>query len=165
MLLLKTLIHAALLPGTFMLWAPLYILSARGELRRPPVWGAAELLGLCAFAAGVALMAWCMTDFVRRGRGTPNPLDPPRKLVARGPYRRTRNPMYVAAVAAILGEALVFRSPALGVYAAAVLLVFHLFVVLYEEPSLRRRFGAAYDEYCREVPRWLGRRAGRSLGR
>lgn len=154
MLLLKTLIHALLIPGTLLVWAPLYILSARGELRRP-AWDALTFAGLVPFALGVWLIAWCMRDFVRKGRGTPNPLDPPKILVARGPYSWTRNPMYVGLMTALVGEIIVFRSAALLVYAPFVLVGFQLFVVFYEEPFLRRRFGASYEEYCREVPRWL----------
>jgi protein-S-isoprenylcysteine O-methyltransferase Ste14 len=68
-----------------------------------------------------------------------------------------RNPMYVGLVLALLGESAIFRSPALLLYAGVVWLCCHLFVVLYEEPALRRRFGAAYDDYRGQVPRWLPR--------
>lgn len=157
MLLLKTLLHTVLLPCTIIVWLPLYLLSSSGELRRP-TWDALSLLGLFPAAVGLFIFIWCTHDFIRRGRGTPNPLDPPKVLVARGPYRWTRNPMYVSVMPMLLAEAIIFRSATLLVYTAIVLLGFHLFVVFYEEPSLKRRFGESYENYCREVPRWLPRR-------
>lgn len=156
MLLVKTIIHTILLPGSALVWIPLYILSSREELQAP-AWDALALAGLVMGAHGLVVFVWCTLDFLRRGRGTPNPLDPPRLLVARGPYRYVRNPMYVAVVFMLLGEAAVFRSVALAVYSALVLACFHLFVVFYEEPSLSKRFGASYETYMREVPRWLPR--------
>jgi len=85
-------------------------------------------------------------------------------FVARGPYRVVRNPMYVAVISAVLGEALAFGSDALVAYAGFLAIAFHLFVVLYEEPTLTARFGASYEDYRRRVPRWLPhlRGSGRS---
>ena len=96
-----------------------------------------------------------MIAFVREGRGTHAPFDPPRALVRSLFYRRTRNPMYLLYVVVLAGEALAWRSLALAAYAAAFALLVHVFVVCVEEPGLRRRFGAAYAAYCAEVPRWL----------
>ena len=100
----------------------------------------------------------CILTFVFVGRGTPAPFDPPRQLVARGPYAFVRNPMYLGAAAALLGAALYYRSPALAAYAIAFLIATHLFVRLYEEPTLRRTFGDEYESYCRRVGRWWPRR-------
>jgi protein-S-isoprenylcysteine O-methyltransferase Ste14 len=90
-----------------------------------------------------------------RGKGTPLPLDPPKKLVVEGPYRIIRNPMYWGVGSVILGEAAVFHSVALTelaiIFAGGVV----LFVLFVEEPVLKRKFGAEYEEYCRRVPRWL----------
>ena len=156
MLLLKTLIHMLLIPCTIAVWVPLVLL---GERRRaPPVWDALGVAGAVLILLGLAVFIWCTYDFIARGRGTPNPLDPPKIIVATGPYRWMRNPMYLCATLIILGEAAVFRSATLALYAGLVLLGFHLFVTLYEEPSLRRRFGPSYDDYRREVSRWLPRR-------
>ena len=154
MLLLKTLLHTILLPCTIVVWLPLYLLSSTGELRRP-TWDALSILGLIPAAFAFAIFVWCTYDFIKHGRGTPNPLDPPKIVVARGPYRWVRNPMYVAVMFILAGEALVFRSTTLLVYSVCVLLGFHLFVVIYEEPTLSRSFGESYENYRREVPRWL----------
>ena len=95
--------------------------------------------------------------FVTRGRGTPAPIAAPKRLVVTGFYRWVRNPMYVAIILVVVGEALVFRSAALLLYAAVLWITFHLFVLLYEEPHLRGRFGPPYEEYVRSVPRWVPR--------
>ena len=92
------------------------------------------------------------------GGGTPGPWDAPRRVVARGPYRWVRNPIYLAALLVVLGEAWLFASPRLLAYAAAMAFCFHLFVTGYEERTLARRFGPAYLEYRRAVPRWIPRR-------
>lgn len=80
----------------------------------------------------------------------------PPKLVTQGLYRVSRNPMYVGVLLAVLGQAVLFASPQIAFYWALLALCFHLVVVLLEEPHLRRQRGASYDEYCRQVPRWLG---------
>lgn len=92
------------------------------------------------------------------------PLDPPRRLVVRGPYRFVRNPMYLGAVTALSGAALYDASLALAAYAAGFLIVMHVFVVGYEEPTLREMFGSDYDRYCAAVRRWRPRPARTSGG-
>ncbi len=108
-------------------------------------------------AAGVALWAWTVWLFARIGRGTLAPWDPTRRLVAAGPYRHVRNPMISAVLAVLIGEALVFASASLGLYAAIFFAINWLYFVLHEEPGLERRFGESYREYKRAVPRWLPR--------
>jgi protein-S-isoprenylcysteine O-methyltransferase Ste14 len=110
---------------------------------------------LIVLALPVLLESW--VRFVRRGLGTPAPILPPQRLVVTGFYRYVRNPMYVAVLVVMLGEALVLASPAICFYMAIVAVCLHAWVVLYEEPGLRRRFGADYEDYCRRVPRWLPR--------
>ena len=107
------------------------------------------------------LALWCIVTFAVRGRGTPAPFDPPRRLVMLGPYRHLRNPMYLGAGIALAGAALFYRSLALLGYLVAFLLVTHLFVLLYEEPALRSTFGAEYEDYCRRVSRWIPRRSSK----
>jgi protein-S-isoprenylcysteine O-methyltransferase Ste14 len=108
-------------------------------------------------AAGAALYIWCVSAFAIVGRGTPGPWDAPRHLVAVGPYRWVRNPIYVAALTVVLGEAWLFLSFQLLIYSGVMAIVCHLFVMGYEEPTLRRRFGDSYLAYLRTVPRWIPR--------
>jgi protein-S-isoprenylcysteine O-methyltransferase Ste14 len=104
--------------------------------------------------SGAILAIWCIATFIVIGRGTPAPFDPPRRLVAVGPYRLVRNPMYIGAGLALAGAALFYGSWWLLTYCAAFALVMHLFVVVYEEPTLRTSFGELYVDYCRRVRRW-----------
>jgi protein-S-isoprenylcysteine O-methyltransferase Ste14 len=154
---LRALVFTLVIPGSVLGLVP-GLLLADGHGRPPASWGAAESIGLLLALAGVFLYAICLRSFVSVGRGTPAPIDPPRELVAVGAYRFVRNPMYVGVISAVLGEAILFRSSALAVYAGALLIAFHLFVTQYEEPSLRRRFGDSYERYLAAVPRWLPRR-------
>lgn len=110
----------------------------------------AGLVGVC----GIGLYAHCAWTFAARGQGTPAPIDPPKVLVVEGLYRYTRNPMYLGVLCFLLSEAILLTSTILLVYAGIVFACFHLFVVLYEEPHLRRQFGQMYEDYCRAVPRW-----------
>ncbi|MDP1890693.1 MAG: isoprenylcysteine carboxylmethyltransferase family protein [Gemmatimonadaceae bacterium] len=119
-----------------------------------------RLVFLLPMAAGLLLGLWSVVLFAVTGRGTLAPVDPPDIFVARGPYRVTRNPMYVGVVLWLVGLAALSGGRMLAWYAFAVLAWLHLFVVLVEEPGLRRRFGGSYESYARNVPRWLGRRRG-----
>jgi protein-S-isoprenylcysteine O-methyltransferase Ste14 len=110
-------------------------------------------------AIGTALALWCVFTFVFIGKGTPAPFDPPRKLVVCGPYRFVRNPMYIGAAMTLAGAALYYQSLSILIYTALFFLITHLFVVLYEEPTLRRTFGDEYDAYFRRVSRWLPKRS------
>lgn len=116
---------------------------------------ATDALGLIGIGLGALLLAASVLEFARRGRGTLSPVDPPRHLVVRGLYRYVRNPMYLSVTMIVLGEVLLSRSLALAAYWAIWFLAVNLFVLGYEEPTLRRQFGASYDEYCRRVGRWI----------
>lgn len=107
--------------------------------------------------AGAALIVPAFVRFVREGRGTPAPVAPTSQLVVGGPYRFVRNPMYLAVLAAIVGQALVLGRTELLWYAAVVALVSVGFVHGYEEPTLRRAHGQDYADYCAAVPRWVPR--------
>jgi protein-S-isoprenylcysteine O-methyltransferase Ste14 len=154
MLLAKVVIFTILVPGTIVAAIPYLLL--RGEPAPHP--GFLRLLGLLPLALGVSVYLWCAWDFASTGRGTPAPIDPPRMLVARGLYRVVRNPMYVGVLLVLIGESMVFSSRVILQYAFFVWLMFHLFVVFYEEPTLRKKFGAAYEEYRRNVSRWIPHR-------
>jgi protein-S-isoprenylcysteine O-methyltransferase Ste14 len=158
---LGTLAAAPLFVGTVLGLVPWWIAGPvpRVSGARPLAWAGAALVLLCV----PVLVDFC-ARFAREGHGTPAPFAPPRRLVVSGPFRAVRNPAYLAALGVLLGEALLLGSRAVLVYAGAMAVVFHLFVVLYEEPALRRKFGAEYDAFCREVPRWIPRlrRGGKS---
>ncbi len=150
----RTLIFTIIAPGFWTVAMPYWMLprGVRPELR------GASVLGWPLIAAGVVLyVATAFWGFALRGKGTPAPIDPPKTLVVEGPYRVVRNPMYWAVTFVMLGEALAFRSAALAELAMAFFAGTMLFVLLYEEPALRRKFGAEYEAYCRQVPRWLPR--------
>lgn len=115
-----------------------------------PVGGALVVLG-------AVLALTCVASFALVGKGTPAPFDAPREFVAAGPYRYVRNPMYIGALAVILGFGLILRSPGALAVAVVFAVLAHSFVVLYEEPSLERRFGAAYRKYKATVNRWWPR--------
>jgi protein-S-isoprenylcysteine O-methyltransferase Ste14 len=118
---------------------------------------AARTVGALVFMAGLALFTWCVVLFARVGRGTLAPWDPTQRLVAAGPYRYTRNPMISAVALMLTGEALVFGSIRLGAWTVLFIAANHVYFIVSEEPGLERRFGHAYVDYKRRVPRWLPR--------
>ena len=152
--LFRTIVYSALFISVVLVFIPGQILTATG-ITRPQQIGPVEIAGLVLVVLGGALALWCILTFALVGKGTPAPFDPPRKLVAAGPYRWVRNPMYVGAGATLAGAALFYQSAALVAFAAGFLLVTHLFVVFYEEPTLERTFGAQYADYRNAVPRWM----------
>lgn len=107
--------------------------------------------------AGVPVLLDSFVRFALKGLGTPAPVFPTRHLVVSGWYRYVRNPMYLAVVAVIVGQGLLFGSVNVLAYALIPWLAAHLFVVFYEEPTLRRTFGAEYEIFCTNVPRWIPR--------
>jgi protein-S-isoprenylcysteine O-methyltransferase Ste14 len=151
-LLLKNLLFTVLIPGTVAVYLPHALLADQ-----PPAAFGWRLTALPVLAAGVAIYAWCVWDFATFGGGTPAPIEAPRRLVVRGLYRYSRNPMYVGVLTTIVGWALRYRSPALLLYAGVVGLCFQSFIILYEEPHLARVFGAEYAAYRASVGRWLPR--------
>jgi protein-S-isoprenylcysteine O-methyltransferase Ste14 len=116
-----------------------------------------HLLGLLFIALGAALLIVCIWEFARSGRGTLSPIDPPRELVVRGLYRYVRNPMYLSVTTIVFGEFMLTRSRGLLWYWAIWFTAANLFVIGYEEPNLRRRFGASYERYKQTVGRWIPR--------
>lgn len=132
-------------------------------------WGAPQAeswrwIGLLPLVIGSMVMLTCVFRFGTTGEGTPFPGDPPRKFVAGGPYRYSRNPMYLGMATALVGEAVMFADwsqwQRMAVYALVLVTITECFVVFYEEPALRGKFGKAYEEYCARVPRWLFHRGG-----
>ena len=145
--------YSALFIGFLLVYLPARVLSWSGIVR-PAAIEVQQVAGMVIGAVGSAVALWCILTFAAIGRGTPAPFDPPRRLVIQGPYRFVRNPMYIGAGLALAGAALFYESwPLLG-YTALFLIATHLFVVSYEEPTLRRGFGPEYDAYCHQVRRW-----------
>lgn len=154
MLLFKNVAFTILVPGTFAVFVPYRIVASSRQLQLSGI-GILRDLGLVPVFFGGAIYLSCIWRFAHLGRGTPAPIDPPKKLVVSGAYRFTRNPMYIAVLSVILGESVLFASGRLLAYGLLVLGVFYLFVVFYEEPTLRRQFGSSYETYCARIPRWL----------
>jgi protein-S-isoprenylcysteine O-methyltransferase Ste14 len=142
-----------LLPGTVAIVIPAVIVWLGGANIEPVT----TVIGALLIAMGLALVAWTVRLFVAVGQGTLAPWDPTSTLVIRGPYRYVRNPMITGVATILAGEALVFRSWGIVVELAIFVLVNALYFPLVEEPGLRRRFGAEYEEYRARVPRWLPR--------
>jgi protein-S-isoprenylcysteine O-methyltransferase Ste14 len=151
-LFVKNLLFTVLVPGSVAVAVPLWIVG--GDTAAT---GVGRSLAVVPLALGAAIYFWCLWDFATFGHGTPAPIDAPRRLVIRGLYRFVRNPMYVGVLLVIAGLSLWFGSKSLAAYAAAIFAGFHSFVVLYEEPTLRRRFAADYERYASRVGRWLPR--------
>ena len=144
----------AALPFTAAVVVPAIVLATSDEEGAA---GVRAVAGALLVAAGFALWAWTARLLAEIGRGTLAPWDPTTELVVAGPYRHVRNPMITGVLTVLLGEALFFGSRPLLVYALAFFAINAIWFPLVEEPGLRRRFGAAYDEYARAVPRWLPR--------
>lgn len=123
-------------------------------------WLPIQVLGVAMIIASVIVLLHAFARFAIDGLGTPAPVAPTEHLVVTGLYRHVRNPMYVAVVALIVGQAMLFVDLALLVYAVAIAAVSVGFVRAYEEPTLRRQFGAEYDTYRAAVPGWWPRRRG-----
>jgi protein-S-isoprenylcysteine O-methyltransferase Ste14 len=152
----RSLVATVILPGSVAGLIPYWLLSDafsdRVEL------GVIRWLGLLPFVAGLVVYAMTTWAFGAIGRGTPAPWDPPRTLVRTRLHAWVRNPMYIGVLLVIVGEAIVWQAPALLYYAALVAVLFHIRVITYEEPVLRRAFGPAFEAYCAQVSRWRPRR-------
>lgn len=128
-------------------------LLTRWEADEQPV--ALKILGGIVLAAGAALVLETTARFAFQGRGTPAPWAPPERFVERGSYRFVRSPMYLGVLLLVVGQALLLGREILFAWAAVAWLIFELSLVTWEEPGLRRRFGASYDDYRRRVRRWI----------
>src|SRR3989441_2761703 len=157
LLFFKNLLFTVLVPGTVAVLIPYRIVSRTpGALSFTP---GRLLLAVPAFALGAAIYLRCLWDFAVTGRGTPAPIDPPRRLVVRGLYRHVRNPMYLGVLLVVAGWAILSWSGRVLAYGVAVALLFFLFVLLVGGPLLRREFLGAYEAYRGMVRRWWPGRA------
>jgi protein-S-isoprenylcysteine O-methyltransferase Ste14 len=154
-LVLRAIAYTAIVPGLLTVVIPWLILRANPASMPSPPW--LSWPGPILMACGALLIAWCVRDFVRSGGGTPSPVEPPVRLVESGPFRWSRNPLYLGILGMLLGEALWWWSSVLLTYAVGTWMSLELFLQVYEEPSLEHRFGDAYRAYRRRVRRWLGR--------
>ena len=155
LLALRALFWTVALPGVFGFYLP-WALFDLGAVEIDPS-NPRYLLGLACIGAGAVLLLACVWEFARRGRGTLSPVDPPKHLVVSGLYRFVRNPMYLSVTTIVFGELLLTMSRGLFVYWVIWFVAVNLFVMGYEEPTLREQFGADYERYTRAVGRWLPR--------
>ena len=152
---LRSLVWTILLPGMVAGYVPWrYVGLDQATLNwRDPL----DLMGLLLVASGALVLVTCIWEFARSGRGTLAPVDPPKHLVVQGLYRYVRNPMYVGVTTILLGELLIARTAAFALYYVCWLVAVNLFIIGYEEPTLRRQFGASYEQYTKTVRRWIPR--------
>jgi protein-S-isoprenylcysteine O-methyltransferase Ste14 len=152
---IRSLVYAS---GFVLLWWYVMLVARPLDSRLAftiPGW--ARIPGFIIATIGAVLALWSIGTFALIGRGTPAPFDAPREFVAVGPYRFVRNPMYIGAMAVIVGAGLILHSPSAIAVASFFFLVTHVFVLIYEEPSLEERFGNSYIQYKKSVHRWLPR--------
>jgi protein-S-isoprenylcysteine O-methyltransferase Ste14 len=142
-----------LAPGTIAGLIPWLIVRWPSAIPNP----ASTLTGGAMLVLGAILLLDCFRRFALQGLGTPAPVAPTERLIVTGAYRHVRNPMYVAVVALILGQAALFANLGLLIYGIAIWAVFHAFVMFYEEPTLRRQFPYDYGAFTAGVPRWIPR--------
>lgn len=153
LLFFRSVFWTVLIPGMVTIYFPRLILEQRLSALAQK-WSTAQYLSFLVIAAGTAVLLRCIWDFAVVGRGTLSFVDAPKKLVIVGLYRYVRNPMYIGVLLVLLGETVWFKSVPLLEYTAGWFVLVNLAVLLYEEPTLRHRFGQSYDHYCRSVHRW-----------
>jgi protein-S-isoprenylcysteine O-methyltransferase Ste14 len=151
-LILKNLLFTLVVPASVGVYVPLWLARASS-----PRSGVMLPISGALIAVGAGCYLWSVWNFALRGRGTPLPFDAPKRLVIQGPYRYTRNPMYLGVFVALSGWLLLFQSLVHALYLLAIVVAVNLYVIGYEEPHLRQVFGSEYAEYMARVPRWLPR--------
>ncbi len=153
---ISSFIFLVLAPGVVAGLVPWWM--SRWQMRAPLLGASAlRLLGVALIVAGVAMLLDSFARFAIQGLGTPAPVFPTKHLVVSGLYRYVRNPMYVGVVATVLGQGLLFGNGRLLSYGVVLWVTFHIFVLGYEEPKLRKTFGEEYVRFCGAVPRWIPR--------
>ena len=157
-LFIRSLVFTILVPGTVTIYIPYRIITGQYDSFSVD-WNVLQFLSILVFVIGASIYFWCLWDFARTGRGTPAIYDAPKRLVVKGLYRYVRNPMYFGVLFVILGWAALYESYAALRYAILMWVIFHIVVVLIEEPTLRRQFDESYGIYCKRVRRWIPGRA------
>jgi protein-S-isoprenylcysteine O-methyltransferase Ste14 len=153
---IRSIIYASIFVAIVFVVAPAHLLTQAG-ISGPEQQGLLQYSALTIVTSGAIVAFWSVVSFALFGKGTPAPFDPPRTLVVRGPYRFVRNPMYIGGGLVLAGTALYFESVSAALYSGLFIAGAHVFVVFYEEPTLRRMFGTQYEEYCSSVRRWWPR--------
>ena len=148
---LKSLLFLLIAPGMVAGYIPLVLLRRGPQVQTGPF----AYLAFPLWLLGGLILLWSFWNFLIEGRGTPAPIDPPKELVAVGFYRYVRNPMYFGVLLILIGHFLWFGFWWILAYTVIAFVVVHLFVTRYEEPTLKRKFGAAYENYLQKVPRWI----------
>ena len=151
---LKTILYMGGMHGFFTFYLPLQLARLGSSLFDP---GSLRIIAFPLWIAGTWIIVRCTVDIIRQGSGTPAHLDPPKALVVTGLYRHVRNPIYVGALLVQMGTIVWSGSELLILYFLCFIVAFHILIVFIEEPVLRNKFGTAYDEYRRNVPRWVPR--------
>lgn len=159
-LFIEDVLFTLVVPGAVMVWIPRDVFGLWGDTW-PSRWTPWQFAALPLLALGLAIYGRCVWEFAVRGRGIPAPLDHPRQLVATGLYQYVRNPMYVGCLCVMVGQAVFFRSLPFAGYVLGWFVWINLNILLYEEPSLRRRFGDSYVRYTQAVRRWIPSRPAR----
>ena len=152
---LASLAFLGFVPAIFFVLIPYEIITSEVQVYTSKI-GAFRFIGTIPIIVGILSFFWCTWSFTFSGKGTPWHFLPPEELVVSGLYRYVRNPIYVGGCLILFGEALLFASAGLLIYASAMFIFFNL-MVHGEEASLRRKFGEAYEQYCKSVPRWIPR--------
>jgi protein-S-isoprenylcysteine O-methyltransferase Ste14 len=153
-LLFRNFIFTVLQPGLVAGVIPYYILRGRSDALEKPL-HFHMYAGLLVMGVGLIIMLRCIIQFALEGMGTLSPADPTERLVVRGLYQYSRNPMYVGVTMILIGEAILTQSTSLWIYSAIVFTCFNLFIIFREERRLQRDFGEEYKLYCRRVRRWI----------
>lgn len=152
---LRNLLFTILQPGVVAGLVPYLLLRTDQKERILQPFYILQYMGLLLFVFGFLVMMNCILNFAIHGKGTLSPADPTKKLVIAGLYKYSRNPMYVGVILMLIGEAVFFQSESLWIYSMLIFVVFHLFIVFFEEPRLKKDFGAEYDQFCNKVRRWV----------
>jgi protein-S-isoprenylcysteine O-methyltransferase Ste14 len=154
-LFLRNLFFTILQPGLVAGLIPYWIIKPKikNTFTLPLNWY--RYAGVIVFVTGFIIMINCIATFAIKGRGTLSPADPTKHLVATGLYKFSRNPMYIGVMLILTGEAIFFKYADLWIYALLVFIAFNAFIILHEEPRLKRDFGNGYKNYCRKVRRWI----------
>ena len=150
----RNFIFTILQPGLVAGLIPFWILRDQWRFNEMTI-DLLTIIGVVLFLCGLILMLYCIYLFATAGRGTLSPFDRTKNLVIEGVYRYSRNPMYVGVMLILIGETIITQSQNMLIYGVVVFIIFHLFILIVEEPRLRRDFGDSYDAYIKKTRRWL----------